>query len=206
MEDYRETEQYQRLAEAVHERLARIGLAEAARRGGAQLEEDGSLVMTSLGRSIRVLPESFQVEGAFNMWHELVLLQYLADGDGRQPMDRWMGLANFEDGGLVRGSSFDQEVRKIAAEHLSGRTELQLIKASRALGGEDDESMGDLTYNFLLAPHFPVQVLIWLADDEFSASAKVLVDGNAEHYLGVEAAGTVAVLLMQLLVQESAEQ
>ena len=203
--DYLESEQYQRLAAAVHERLARTGLARAARNGGGSLREDGSLVVTSFGREITISPDSFYAKGAFGMWHELVLLQDLADGDGREPQDCWMGLANFEVGGTVRGGSFDQEVRQIAAAKLSSCSELQIIRACRALGGEDAESMGDLTYNFLFAPHFPMQALIWLADDEFQASAKVLVDANAEYYLGVEAAGSLAVILMNLIAEQACQ-
>lgn len=199
--DYRDTEQYQRFAEGLHERLAATGLARAARCGGGALREDGALILRSLGREIIVSPGSFLIENSFNMWYELVLLQYLADGDGCEPMDRWMGLGNFEDGGALRGSSFDMQVREAAAEKLSDCTELQLILACRALGGVDGESMGDLTYDFLFAPHFPMRVQIWLADDEFPASAKVLVDGNAEHYLGIEAAGSAAVGLMQLIAE-----
>ncbi|MDD6786034.1 MAG: DUF3786 domain-containing protein [Eggerthellales bacterium] len=203
--DYRDTEQYQRFAEGLHERLEATGLVRAARCGGGALREDGALVLRSLGREIIVSPGSFLIENSFNMWYELVLLQYLADGDGCEPMDRWMGLGNFDDGGALRGSSFDMQVRDAAAKELSSFSAAEIARACRALGGEDAESMGDLTYDFLFAPHFPMRVQIWLADDEFSASAKVLVDGNAEHYLGIEAAGSAAVILMNLIAEQACQ-
>ena len=40
---------------------------------------------------------------------------------------------------------------------------------------------------------------MWFADDEFPASGRILVDGSVSLFLGTEANGTVASLLVQML-------
>ena len=196
---YQNTPQHQRFAEAICQRLVAVGLREAAKNGGGSLSSNGLLQLNSLGRTLSVSPETFTLTGAFDMWHELVILQYLADGDGCAPAGTWMGLSDFSEGGLIRGTSFDAEIRKGAAQQLSRFSHQDLICACQAIGGVETKSPADVTFVFMLAPHLPLLAHIWLSDDEFPASAKVLVDANAEHYLGVEAAGTAASMLVDML-------
>ena len=199
---YQNTPQYQRFAGAICQRLAAVGLREAARNGGGSLSPNVSLQLESLGRTLSVSPETFTLTGAFDMWHELVILQYLADGDGCAPAGAWMGLSDFSEGGLIRGTSFDAEIRQNAARQFSGFSQQDLNRACQAIGGAESGSSADVAFTFMLAPHLPLLAYIWLGDDEFPASAKVLVDANAEHYLGVEAAGTAASMLIDMLGRE----
>ena len=196
---YQNTPQYQRFAGAICQRLAAVGLQKTAQNGGGSLSPNGSLQLESLGRTLSVSSETFTLTGAFDMWHELVILQYLADGDGCAPAGTWMGLSDFSEGGLIRGTSFDAEIRQNAAQQLSGFSRQDLIRVCQAIGGMESESSADVTFAFMLAPHLPLLAYIWLSDDEFPASVKVLVDANAEHYLGVEAAGTAASMLVDML-------
>ena len=71
--------------------------------------------------------------------------------------------------------------------------------AFRSLGGEFLPSKADLTVRLLLFPYFPVQINIWFADEEFSASARMLLDGNAGHVLTVEDAVVAGELILRLL-------
>ena len=113
-----------------------------------------------------------------------------------------MGLSDFSEGGLIRGTSFDAEIRQNAARQFSGFSQQDLNRACQAIGGAESGSSADVAFTFMLAPHLPLLAYIWLGDDEFPASAKVLVDANAEHYLGVEAAGTAASMLIDMLGRE----
>ena len=52
---------------------------------------------------------------------------------------------------------------------------------------------------FSFLPHIPIKFNLWLPDEEFSASGKVLFDASAENDLQIEAAGTAAAICLSLL-------
>lgn len=52
---------------------------------------------------------------------------------------------------------------------------------------------------FPFLPHYPVWLKIWLADEEFDASGKLMISKSADHYLTVEDAVTVGEILLSLL-------
>ena len=51
-------------------------------------------------------------------------------------------------------------------------------------------------------PRFPLRLNLWLADEEFPASGKVLVNDGVKHCLGTEATGTIGMLLIQKVCDE----
>lgn len=53
------------------------------------------------------------------------------------------------------------------------------------------ETNADLSAVFEFMPRYPLMLKIWLADDEWQASGKLLLDRSADHYLPVEDAVTV---------------
>ena len=53
------------------------------------------------------------------------------------------------------------------------------------------------SFDFL--PYYPLWLKIWLADDEFEASGKMLLSKSADHYLTVEDAVTVGGILLEHL-------
>ena len=48
----------------------------------------------------------------------------------------------------------------------------------------------------------PVILKIWLPDEDFPASGRLLLDASADHYLTIEDAVTVAEILLERLSQE----
>ena len=195
---YRDSKQYQRFAAAIQQRLSRARLAQAEEIG-AHLLKNGLVQLKSFNRTLTISPETLEVKGAFDLWHDLIALQYIADSDGCAPSNQWMGLTEFKDGGVVRGSSFDAEIRAKAGNYFTNRSIRDIDAACRLTGGSPYPHQGNAAYRFDLMPLIPVLAIFWLADDEFPASAKVLFDSNVGHHLGVEAAGTAALLLMDML-------
>ena len=62
----------------------------------------------------------------------------------------------------------------------------RFIASCKKLGGEP-LAFGDADFVLRLFPLFPVQVILWLGDDEFPARASMLVDKNAHLQMPLDA-------------------
>lgn len=134
-----------------------------------------------------------------NMWLALTVFQYLDEADGCSLSNELMSSSDFIDGGLIRGSSFDNENNKIIREVTENKSPEELKEAILKNGGQLIDGKADLCAKFYFMPNFPIYLNIWFADDEFPSSCKVLFDKSAEHYLKVEAAGTIVGILLEML-------
>ena len=81
-----------------------------------------------------------------------------------------------------------------------GRCDPEVVpRACAALGGRTSESNADYCADFALFPHVCIQLKLWFADDEFPASAKLLLSRETDHCLTMEDAVTAGeVLLLEL--------
>ncbi len=131
-----------------------------------------------------------------NMWLALTVYQYLDEADGTPLSMERMALTDFKDGGLIRGASFDRENDKIIQQVTKGKSLEEIMKAIKAQGGKQIEGKADFCAEFSFMPNFPIYLNLWFADDEFPASCKILFNKSAEHYLKVEAAGTISGILL----------
>ena len=133
------------------------------------------------------------------MWMHLTILQYMAEADGHPLDSEWISLSDLQVGGLVRGASFDRENDALIQRGIGKLDVETLRRVGRKMGAVEVSSKADLSLQFWFMPRFPYLLNLWFADEEFPASGKVLCDRAAEHYLKVEAAGTIAGLLLQEL-------
>ena len=191
-----ENRQYDEMLAAAARRLRGADPGTLAERAG--LEWDGRcLEATSFGQRVRIDADAFRATPQIDMWHHLALLQYLAGADGSLPTRRWIGIAELPEGGLVRGASFDREVDRLVAAGLGGCDMQALRRACGALGAVvDEDGPADLSADFDFMPRFPLRLNLWLADDEFPPSGKLLVNAGVAHCLGTEAIGTVGCMLV----------
>ncbi len=104
----------------------------------------------------------------------------------------------------MRGSSFDRVNDRIIG--MIGKHDMAAIqKAAEKLGGTSIPGKCDISIHFSFLPKFPMVLNLWLADEEFPASGKVLLDAAAESILQVEAAGTAAGILLEKLREKAAQ-
>jgi len=75
----------------------------------------------------------------------------------------------------------------------------ELERRALALGGRVLASNADFCAEFAFLPRYPVTLKLWLADEEFPASGRLLLDSSAEHYLTIEDSVTVGEIFLQLL-------
>lgn len=196
----RENRQYTEMLAAAVAKLADRRPEDVARKAHVRWDAGRQeFSFETLGQPVRVRWPDCASDTPLEMWHRLTALQYLAEADGTALTDGWISLREFREGGMVRGSSFDQENDRIVQRKLGQLGVETLAEAAARLGGVPIEGKADLSARFSFMPHFPLALHLWLADEEFPASCKVLCNGAAEHYLKVEAAGTAAGILLRKL-------
>lgn len=200
--------QYETFLAAAVDRLATLDpTAVAARAGIEYLPGPDAWRFESFGKALMVRREDYRVEPSLDMWHHLCVLQYLAGADGSMPGKRWLGLGELPGGGLIRGASFDREIDALLARELTMGDLEALRPAAGDLGGTliDGES-ADLCADFKFMPRYPLRLSLWLADDEFPASGRVRVNEATVNCLGVEAVGSVGLLLARMLCERVRER
>ena len=164
-------------------------------------EEKSEFRFKSLGQDMYLSYPEFDLTPPIDMWYHLTVLQYIDTADGTPLGDSLISLSNFKEGGVVRGTSFDRENNMLISKYI-GDKDIDLVKkACEDMGGEIIESRADLSVKFSFMPNYPFVVNIWFADDELDGSGKVLLNSSAEHYLTVEASGTVAGIVLNQLIR-----
>ena len=163
------------------------------------LRWDGTAFETeTLGIPIRICWPECRMIPELDMWHDLTILQYLANTVGTTPTGKFIAMSEFHSGGLARGTSFDRENERTI--HRIGQHAPQMIRdAAIKLGGIELHEKSDLTFLFSFLPRIPMKLNLWLEDEDFPASGKVLFDASAENDLQIEAAGTAAAICLSLL-------
>lgn len=152
----------------------------------------------TLGIPIQISWPECQISPALEMWHDLTILQYLANTEGTTLIGKFLALSEFHSGGLAKGTSFDRDNDRIISR--IGLHDPQAIREAAAkLGGTELHEKSDLSFLFSFLPRIPIKFNLWLPDEEFPASGKVLFDASAENDLQIEAAGTAAAICLSLL-------
>lgn len=174
-----------------------------AKNSGAVFDaEKNLLVVNSLNEEIEIrLPEYTFVQEV-EEWQQLVLLHYLDLGDGTPASEELITFGNLKDG-LIRGTKFDRTLVQGLEKFLKGKTEKELCTICEELGGEQVKSNADICMKFDFLPNYPLWLKIWLADEEFEASGKLLLSKSADHYLTVEDAVIVGEIFLTKLHRQA---
>jgi hypothetical protein len=128
----------------------------------------------------------------------ILVLHYLLNADGAPLEDKWIAFRNLP-GGLGYDAAF-QGRANVRLAHAFGSNLAAFESAARSLGGERLD-FGDAAFSFRLLPRVWLAVVLYLADDEFPASANVLFDGAASHYLPTEDLAVLGGMLAGRLIK-----
>ncbi len=195
--------QYLQMLAAAKEKLRLLEPAKIARSTGCAW--NGCVFeAATLGIPIQIHWPDCAVTPQLEMWHHLTILQSMAGATEMPLTGRYLSLCDFREGGLARGSSFDRENDRILRQ-IGTLDPAAIQKAAAKLGGVAIPGTADLTFQFSFLPRFPLVLNLWLEDEDFPASGKVLLDAAAEHFLQVEAAGTAAGILLSRLKEATAQ-
>jgi hypothetical protein len=128
----------------------------------------------------------------------LLLMHYLLTADGVPQGAAWIAFRNLP-GGLGYDTAF-QARANVCLARTFGRDRSAFEAGARALGGES-LSFGDASFCFRLLPRVWLAVVLHLADDEFPATANVLFDDSASHYLPTEDLAVLGGILAGRLIK-----
>lgn len=159
--------------------------------------EESCFVLSSLGKTITVRCPDYEMKPDIQQWQQLVILHYLDLADGTPLSDREIAFSQLRDG-MVRGYDFDRRAEE-AIRRLGQRPEAQIRSLCAGLGASFIPSKADICAVFPFLPNYPITLNLWLKDDEFDASGRLLLNGSADHYLTVEDAVTAGSILLDAL-------
>lgn len=131
---------------------------------------------------------------------QILLLHYLLTADGTPLGSEWIAFRNLP-GGLGYDAAF-QGRANLRLARAFGTDRDAFEAAARTLGGER-LSFGDASFSFRLLPRVWLAVVLYLADDEFSATANVLFNAAASHYLPTEDLAVLGGILAGQLIRSA---
>ena len=134
---------------------------------------------------------------------KILILHYLINADGSPLADSWVAFREFP-GGRVYDAAFRQRANLRLAQTF-GRDLDGFMAAAEVLGGTR-LTYGDASFLFPIFPRLRLAAVLYLADEEFPASANVLFDAAASHYLPTEDLAVLGGMLAGRLVKAGGGQ
>lgn len=129
---------------------------------------------------------------------QILILHYLINADGTRLADHWISFRELP-GGRVYHAAFRQRADLRLAQAFGSDLD-GFVAAAEALGGER-LSYGDASFLFPMFPRLRLAAILHLADEEFPASASVLFDAAASHYLPMEDLAVLGGMLAGRLIK-----
>lgn len=195
-DNLKENRQMELMLAPARERLKVFTPQELCEKGNLVYDESSRMfVLESMNQPIHISYPDFEMVEKLDMWDHLSLLQYMFTADGTPLTGEYIGLAEMR-GGLSRGRSFDVEISRTFEKDFVDVTAEVFEQACISLGGEILNTKADASAVLHYAPMFPILVNYYEGDEEFAPSGKLLVDRHGEHYLEVEAAGSICGLVL----------
>ncbi len=169
---------------------------EVARKAGICYDGEKQVFsFSALGVDFTLTYPDYDIKPEVGKWQYLLILHYLHLADGTPLTGREMPFGQMK-AGMVRGGGIDRKC-EMAIGSIKDLDERKLAEICKSMGGEKILSNADVAYRIPFLPRFPVTLKIWLPDEEFPASGRLLVDSSADHYLTIEDAVTVAEILIE---------
>ena len=177
---------------------------EIARNAGVRYDEETQIFhIPTMGMDVTVSYPDYHFTPELPGWHRLVILHYLDLADGFPLTGKEIPFGQMKSG-MVRGGGIDRRC-ELAIQNLKNLNEDTLTNICENIGGEPITSNADAAYRIPFLPNFPVTLKIWLPDEDFPASGRLLLDSSADHYLTIEDAVTVAEILLEKITQEESQ-
>ncbi len=152
---------------------------------------------SSMGIPLRITYPDYTITPSVSGWHRLAILHYLDLADGCPLTGKDIPFGQMRSG-MVRGGGIDRKCEAVISR-IENLSEERLSQLCGALGGEKIPSHADIAYRIPFLPRFPMTLKVWLSDEEFPASGRLMVDESADHYFTIEDAVMAAELLLDRL-------
>jgi hypothetical protein len=142
--------------------------------------------------------------GALNQDEEAILLKYLNQVGGIDPIGRWMAFAELPNG-MFHDAPFKIEAIRPLGEFFDQQPQ-RLAQSARQLGGKQIELAGDLSVAIPVFPRLLIAVLLWVGDEEFPGRANMLFDAAAISHLSTASLYVLGINLSRHLRQLAGQE
>lgn len=135
---------------------------------------------------------------AFSLTDAVLVLHYLQGASGQSPTGNMIAYRQIPGGEFYQGAFHKRAEAPLAKTF--GQTKGLLTKAVALMGGAPAPGFGDESGRFTVFPHIDLMVLVYLGDEEFESSGKVLFDEVIGSYLSLEDASWLGSALVYRLM------
>jgi hypothetical protein len=129
---------------------------------------------------------------------KILILHYLINADGIPLADSWVAFRELPDG-RVYDAAFRRRANLRLAQTFGSDLD-GFVAAAKSLDGIR-LTYGDASFLFSMFPRLRLAAVLSLADEEFPASANVLFDAAASHYLPTEDLAVLGGMLAGRLIK-----
>lgn len=129
---------------------------------------------------------------------QALILHYFNEADGTPLANQWVAYGDLP-GGRIYAYAFQgyagDKLTKYFGDDLK-----RLDTACEKAGGEIISNV-DAVYIFHALPRIPIRVNYWAGDEEFSATARILFDPTATHYLPIDVCAILGSMLSNRIIK-----
>ncbi len=160
------------------------------RRSLAEYDADSNVYrITAFGNEYSVNPETHEIKPSSPIKEDvsvdlgLLILFYLLEAKEIPISEKWVSEFN-----LRGGSMFFRGPHGCGVDKIAGRFgyDIEGFKQTCISLGGEPLALGDAAFRFQVLPRVPAAAVLWYADDEFDAAAKLLMDSTIEQHLPLD--------------------
>lgn len=129
---------------------------------------------------------------------QALVLYYYRTADGTEIDNRWISFSELPEGRFYTQAFHSYTGQEIAKVY--GHDQELFEKAAVAVGGERID-FADSASAFTILPRVKLAAALWLGDEDFPASAQILFNAAAHHYLPTDACAIAGSMLTRLLIE-----
>ena len=138
---------------------------------------------------------------------QAMLAYYFTISDGTTLSGNWISFSE-----LPNGHFYSQAFQGYSGDELVkvfGNDVDAFENAAKILNGQIpwlSASFGDKAFVFQVLPHVSLQVVVWLGDEDFSPSYRILFDAADSHHLSTDACAILGSMLTRRLIKAQESQ
>jgi hypothetical protein len=164
-----------------------------------QTAQSATVALTYLNTHVHLMLPSCSFTRAdgveLHVWDKILLLHYLVNAPSQTARSREVSFKDIKSAALYF-NLFENRCLKPLIKAFGSAPELLLERAG-GLGGIRTQA-GDCSIKLQVLPRVAITIVVWIADEEFSASAHILFDSAIEQYFSAE---DVVVLCQRIVLQ-----
>jgi hypothetical protein len=128
---------------------------------------------------------------------QVLILHYLMAESARKPSGKWIAYREIPGAQFYFSAFVKRAIEPL--KNTFGRNPAGLQKAARQLKGVTVET-GDAGFEFPIFPKVPLQLILWVGDNEFPSEANILFDETIGEFLSPEDVAWMAGMLVYRLI------